>query len=124
MKVNQSDKVIISFSSPESMNNTVFVSKVHSDYTTEVIGKIYPKFNSVEDTIYYTSINIQGEELFPPTTDFSEIEKQFEKYAQESSDISLMETMQKEAEKPIGRKESLRAIRNLKIKNLEILKSF
>ena len=124
MKANQTEKEFITFSSPEPMNNTVFVSKVHSDYTTEIIGKIYPKFNAEEDTIYYTSTNIQGEELFPPTTDFTEIENRFIQYSKEQTEKSLMETMQLEAEKPMGRKESLRHIRNLKFKDFGCIKSY
>jgi len=119
MKEKLTDKVIITFSSPEPMNNIVFVSKLNSDYTTKLIGKIHPKFKAEEDTIYYSATNIMGEELFPPTTDFTEIEKQFENYSKEISEISFIETMQKEAEKQSYRRETLKTIRNLKIKHLE-----
>ena len=124
MKKATIDEVFITFSSPEPMNNTVYVKKVHPDYTSEIIGKINPEYNSEEDTIYYISTNLQGEQIHPPTTNFTQVENQFKKYAKEVSENSFTEAMLKEAEKPLSRKEALKSIRNLKIKKLEFNKSF
>lgn len=124
MKTSQTDEEIIIFSSPEPMSNTVFVSRIHPDYTTEIIGKIYPNFNTEEDSIYYTSANIRGEQLFPPTTDFTEVENRFKQYAKEQSEKSLTETMLQKAEQQKNRKDALQSLRNLKYRNLQLFKSF
>jgi hypothetical protein len=124
MKTNKSDKKIIIFSSPEPMNNVVFVSMVHPDYTKEIIGKIYPNFNTEENSIYYTSTNLQGEEIFPPNPDFTEIETRFKQYAKEQSEKSLTETMIQEAELQNNRKNALQSLRNLKFRKLQFLHLF
>lgn len=124
MKTSQTDEEIIIFSSPEPMSNTVFVSRIHPDYTTEIIGKIYPNFNTEEDSIYYTSANIRGEQLFPPTTDFTEVENRFKQYAKEQSEKSFTATMLQKAEQQKNRKDALQSLRNLKYRNLQLFKSF
>lgn len=124
MKTSQTDKEIIIFSSPEPMNNVVFVSKVHTDYTKEIIGKIYPNFNVEENSIYYTSTNLLGEEIFPSNTDLTEIENRFKQYAKEQSEKTLTETMIQKAELQYNRKNALQSLRNLKYKKLQLFKSF
>ncbi len=124
MKTSQIDKEIIIFSSPEPMNNVVFVSKVHTDYTKEIIGKIYPKFNTEDDTIYYTSTNLQEEVISPPTKDFTEIENRFIQYAKEQSEKTFTETMIQKAEVQNNRKNALQSLRNLKYRKLQLFKSF
>jgi hypothetical protein len=124
MKTSQTDKEIIIFSSPEPMNNVVFVSKVHTDYTKEIIGKIYPNFNVEENSIYYTSTNLLGEEIFPSSTDLTEIENRFKQYAKEQSEKTFTETMIQKAELQYNRKNALQSLRNLKYRKLQLFKSF
>ena len=119
MRKPQTVRGIVEFSKPDNMN-TVTVFRVLPDSSTEPIGRIYPDLSNGEDSLIYISTNNQGEELFPPTADFIEIEERFKNYAKELSEISFTEYMKAEAEKYVKREESIKSIRNWGIKNKKI----
>ncbi len=119
MEKSSTDRVLVEFSKPDNMN-TVTVFRILPDYSTEPIGKVYPDSSSGDDSLIYISANNQGEEIFPPTSDFTEIENQFVKYAKKLSAKSFMEDMISEAEKIKEREWSITNIRNWKIKNREV----
>jgi hypothetical protein len=116
MKKSPSDEIQISYSTPDSFKNEVTVFMVLPDNTTEAIGKVYPDLSKGEDSLIYISTNNQGIEIFPPTSDFIEIENRFEKYAKELAEISFMEELKVEFENYQDREESIKSLRNLKLK--------
>ncbi|MFA6089449.1 MAG: hypothetical protein WC755_06300 [Candidatus Woesearchaeota archaeon] len=117
MKKQKKDKALIEFSKPDPITNIVIVNRVLQNSTTEPIGKVYPDLSNGEDSLIYISVNNAGEEIFPPSSDFTEIENQFEKYAKELSEKSLIEEMISENDKVEKRSKSIKSIRNWKIKN-------
>jgi len=119
MKKTMTDRVLVEFSKPDN-TNTVIVSRVLPDHSTEPIGKVSPDLSNGEDSLIYISTNNQGEEIYPPTADFIEIENRFEKYAKELAGRSFEEEMISEAEKIKEREGSITSIRNWKIKNREV----
>lgn len=119
MKKSQAERPLVIFSTPDSFMNEVTVFRVLSDNSQEPIGKVYPDLSNGEDSLIYISTNNQSEEIFPPTADFIKIENRFKKYAEELSIRSFTEAMTAEAEKIENRKESVKSIRNMKIRNRE-----
>ena len=115
MKKSLTDRVLVEFSKPDNMN-TVIVSRVLPDNSAEPIGKIYPDFGNGEDPAMYISANNQGEELFPPTSDFVDLENKFEKYSKELAEKSLIEEMNIRAEEFEEREESIKGIRRWKFR--------
>jgi hypothetical protein len=59
------------------------------DSSLKPIGHIYQNLNDEEGTVTFMSIDNEGEEIVPPTMDYSEAEQGFEKYAKQ-----LAKTMQ------------------------------
>lgn len=117
MKKPKKDKALIEFSKPDPITNMVIVNITLPNNTTKPIGKVYPDLSHGEDSLIYISVNNAGEEIFPPSSDFTEIENQFEKYAKELSEKSLIEEMVSENEKVDTRNKSIKSIRNWKIKD-------
>ena len=124
MKRVNTDKGFITFSTPDPINSIVSVLKVFPDGSMETIGKIYSDYLPEEGCVLYTASDLEGMQIFPPSTDFTEIENQFIHYAKEQSEKSFTEAMLKEAEKPLRRKEALRTIRNFKFKDFGFNKSY
>ena len=116
-------EVSVSFSSPDPINGIVSVFRVHKDGSTETIGKIHADYYPDEGYVVYTGTDLEYQQIFQPSTEFTEIEDQFISYAKKQSEKSYTETMLLEAEKQKGRKASLQNIRNLKFNNLSIIKS-
>jgi hypothetical protein len=113
MKKSPKERALVEFSKPDNLN-TVTVSRVLPDNSTEPIGKVYTDLSNGEDSLIYISINNRGEEVLPPTANFIEIENRFNKYAQELAEKSFEENMKAEAEKIEERADSIKSIRNLK----------
>ncbi|NVN95458.1 MAG: hypothetical protein HXX18_09275 [Bacteroidetes bacterium] len=124
MKKTSSEKSYISFSTPDPINSIVSVFKVFPDGSMETIGKINSYYLLEEGCVLYTASDLESQQIFPSSTDFTEIENQFIQYAKEQSEKSFIEAMKAEAEKSTNRKESLRHIRNLKFKDFEFNKSY
>lgn len=57
----------------------LIVRRIRPDKSQEVIGHVYTEIEDSE--IKYFSTNRRGREIFPPTTDFNEVEGKFERYA-------------------------------------------
>lgn len=113
------NRTLVRFSAPDPDTNSIVVSRVLPDNSAEPIGKIYPDFGDGEDFTMYISANIHGEVLFPATPDFVDLENKFEKYSKELAEKSLVEGM--EAEDFEKREETIKSLRNWKIKKKEIL---
>ncbi|MFH0866631.1 MAG: hypothetical protein V1904_10570 [Bacteroidota bacterium] len=120
MKNLQKDRTLIRFSAPAPFINEVIVSRVLADNSTEPIGKVYPDLRNEGDSIIYISTDNNGDEIFPPTSDFIEVETRFEKYAKELAEISLVEGITAESEEFEKREETIKNLRNCKIKNREM----
>ena len=118
MKKAPTERMLVKFSTPDSFMNTT-VYRVLPDNSTEIIGRVYTDSSAGENSITYISTNNQGEEIFPPTTDFTDIGNYFEKYAKELSEKSFMEDIMAETEKSAEREESLKSIRNLKSREIQ-----
>jgi len=119
MRKSQTDRVLVEFSKPDNMN-IVTVSKVLADNSTEPIGKVYPDLSKGDDYLIYVCTNNQGIGIFPPSSDFIEIEERFRKYAGELSKKSITENLQVEAETLIERENSIKLLRKTKTRNREL----
>lgn len=124
MKKVKTDKGFITFSTPDPINGNISAYKVAQDGSMETIGKVSTYYLPEEGCVLYTAIDLENQQIFPSTTDFTEIETHFISYAQAQSEKSFMEDMLREAEKSNKRKESLKHIRNLKIKDFGFIKSY
>lgn len=124
MKKVISDKAIITFSTPDSINGCIYVNKVFADGSMENIGKIETYYQEEEGCVLYTAFDLHSQQIFPSTTDFTEIETHFISHAKAQSEKSFMEDMLREAEKSNKRKESLKHIRNLKFRDFGFIKSY
>lgn len=122
MKNSQEDRPIIRFSTPDPMTNSILVSRVLTDYSTEPIGEIHPEMTKDGDSLIYSFTNNYGEELIPPTADFVKIEEHFERYAKELSVKDFTDAMIAEADNIEERQVSVKNIRSWKIKNKETLR--
>ena len=111
----QKDKMLVRFSTPDPITNAIVVSRVLPDNSAEPIGRIYPDFGNGEDSVMYVSTNDQGKLLFPPTSDFVDLENKFEKYAKELAEKSITEEMNARAEEFEEREESIKGIRRWKL---------
>jgi hypothetical protein len=120
MKKIQKDRRPIRFSSPDPITSSITVSRVLSDKSSEPIGKIYPDFGNGEDSAMYVSTDSLGNALFPPTSDFVDLESRFERYAKELPERLLAEDMNGGAKGFGEREESIKGLRrwgfNLKTK--------
>ena len=118
MKKSSTDRVLVEFSKPD-LTNIVTVSRVLPDHSTEPIGKVSPDLSNGEDSLIYISTNNLGEEICPASSDFTLIERHFERYAKELSEKSKNENLKIKAEELINKERSIRSIRQWKFKNLE-----
>ena len=85
------DRAKLKFSSPDPETQEVIVNRILPDNKLEPIGKIYLDYNIETNSSMYISTNNKGEEIFLPTTDFTDIERSFEKYSNELNEISYIE---------------------------------
>lgn len=116
MKKTQEDRILVRFSPPEPISNTVKVTRVLSDNTEEFIGQINPDFTDGEDSIKYVSVNYLGEELLSPTSDFIDIENRFVKYAKEMDEKSFTNDMEAKAIEFEKRGKVLKGLRQWKFR--------
>lgn len=70
---------LISFNPSMSDYGHFIVSRFRLDGDREIIGHFYTEVDGEE--IKYFSTNRRGREIFPPTSDFNEVEKKFQRYA-------------------------------------------
>jgi hypothetical protein len=115
MKNTEAGRTSVIFSSPDPQTHIVIVSQVLPDGSSEPIGRIYPDFNS-EGSAMYISVRNNGEEIFPPSSDFTAIEDSFEKYARQYTEKSLKEELESRIEEFEKRENFLEDLRCGKIK--------
>lgn len=108
------DERTVKFSAPDPSTNIIKVSRVLPDGSEESIGQVYPDFGNGDESIIYRSVDRNGEETLPPTSDFIEIEKQFEKNIQQVAEISYFRDMESMAEEYEMREEEIKSLRQHK----------
>jgi hypothetical protein len=110
----QGNSTSVKFGIPDPQTHIVIVSRVLPDGTSEPIGRIYSDFSS-EDSVKYISLSNNGEEVFPPSSDFGAIEASFEKYAKQHDEKSLKEELESRIEEFERREKILEDLRFGKI---------
>ena len=108
------DERTVKFSAPDPSTNIIKVLRVLPDGSEESIGQVYPDFGNGDESIIYRSVDRNGEETLPPTSDFIEIEKQFEKNIQQVAEISYFIDMESMAEEYEMREEEIKSLRQHK----------
>lgn len=111
MKKKINERTQVKFSDPDPTTNIIKVSRVLPDGTEESIGMVYPDFGNENDSITYRSANKIGEELLPPTSDFIEIESQFEKYNHQIAEASYEKDMASKVEEYEKREKAIKGLR-------------
>ena len=120
MKTKSSDSVSVSFSLPKDSFSPIIVNRYLPNDTTEQIGRIEQDFSEGDYPVYISTDN-SGEKLFPPTTDWTTAETNFEKYAYELAEKALA-TAREEAYKEMAeRTETLNKLRNKKYRQAQEL---
>ena len=114
MNREQQDRPLLTYSPIDLQNQTVMVSRVFHDKTTKPIGIVKVHFDSDTEIVTYITSNMQGEELFLPTEDFTEIEYRFEQYAHELNTAYLAEEFDAYVEEYKSRSNALTKLRQWK----------
>ena len=122
MKTKDEDQIQVRFSSPDPRTNIIDVIRVWPDESEVSVGQIYPNYSKDGDIISYASLNLYGDESFPPTSDFIEIENHFKKVIKENTEASFIRDMQDYVVEYEEREEALKFLRQLKsIKPIKLL---
>jgi hypothetical protein len=114
MKKTNEEGTQVKFSNPDPSTNIIKVSRVLPDGSEEFIGQVYPDFGTGDESIIYRSVDRNGEETLPPTSDFIEIEKQFEKNIRQVDKISYFRDMESMVEEYETREDEIKSLRQLK----------
>jgi hypothetical protein len=114
MKKINDERTQVKFSNPDPATNIIKVSRLLPDGSEESIGQVYPDFGHGDESIIYRSVDRNGEETLPPTSDFIEIEKQFEKNIQQVAEISYFIDMESMVEEYETREEEIKSLRQHK----------
>ena len=119
METQWKDKAFAIFKLPDKFTDPVIVSRYLPDYSLISIGRIYQDFDDDQGTVTYVSIDNEGEEINPPTTDYHEAENGFEKYARAISKQSLEKEWGTKANELAEREEEITKVRLAKISNMK-----
>jgi hypothetical protein len=114
MKKTKDEGTQVRFSNPDPSTNIIKVSRVLPDGSLEFIGQVYPDFGNGDESIVYRSVDRNGEETLPPTSDFIEIEKQYKKNIQQTAEISYFRDMESMVEEYEMREVELKNLRQRK----------
>ena len=114
MKTLKEDQFQVRFSSPDPRTNIIEVIRVWPDESEETVGRIYPNYSKDGDVTSYTSMNLYGDESFPPTSDFNEIENHFKKSIKKIAEESFIMNMNDYVAEFEEREEALKFLRKLK----------
>jgi len=104
----------VRFSNPDPSTNIIKVLRVLPDGSEESIGQVYPEIGNGDESIIYRSVDRNGEETLPPTSDFIEIEKQYEKNIRQTAEISYFQDMESMVEEYEKREEDIKSLRQHK----------
>ena len=110
MKQETTDKILASFSLPESMDAPVIIRLRGAG----IIGHIYQDFGDGEGVVTYTPISKDGEQLCPSTNDWCTVEEACNKYASKLSEKYLAEERDKRWAEIADKYEELECIRQRK----------
>ena len=114
MKKTNEEGTQVKFSNPDPSTNIIKVSRVLPDGSEEFIGQVYPELGNGDESIIYRSVDRNGEETLPPTSNFIEIEKQFEKNIRQVDQISYFRDMESMVEEYETREDEIKSLRQLK----------
>ena len=106
----------VKFSAPDSKTNIIKVTRTLPDGTEEPIGQIYADFGEGTDSMQYYSSTLTGEELLPPTADFIDIEREFEKSLRYIEQRSFENGIAEKMEEYERRNEEVQELRQTKTK--------
>ncbi|HTA27946.1 MAG TPA: hypothetical protein VK809_09160 [Bacteroidia bacterium] len=71
------------FSIADSVSEPVVVKRLRNNGKEEIIGYIRMDFSSTDESaVFYTTYDRNEKPLFAPTSDYSEAESRFERYAE------------------------------------------
>jgi hypothetical protein len=110
----QENKVLVRFSTPDPTTSIVNVTRILSDGSEEPIGLVFPNFDHEDDSVNYISVDNFGQEIFPPTKDFIEVENRFQKSVKEIADRSMAKNLEATLEEYEARKETIKSLRQHK----------
>jgi len=117
------NEVFADFKLPEKFTDPVIVSRFLPDGSLKTIGHIYQNLNDEEGAVTYLSIDSQGGEITPPTTNYQEAEYGFEQYAKQLTKKSQMKEWVAKVIEFGGREEEIKKIRiGRNMKNIQITK--
>lgn len=106
----------IKFDKPDASSGKVPVYQIYEDDSRKIIGTVCQVSTERDETPVYISINAQGEELMPPTSDFNEIESRFTEYAKQLNIQEFTQAMMDEADKIQERETSAKVLRENKVR--------
>ncbi len=112
MKKTVDERTQVKFSNPDLSTSIIKVSRVLPDGSEEFIGQVYPEIGNGEESIIYRSVDRNGEETLPPTSDFIEIEKQYEKNIQNAVEISYFQDMESIIDEYERREDEIKILRH------------
>ena len=114
MKKINDERTQVKFSNPDPSTNIIKVSRTLPNGSEEFIGQVYPDFGNGDESIIYRSVDRNGEETLPPTSDFIEIENQFKKNIQQVDQLSYFRDMESMVEEYEMREEEIKSLRQHK----------
>jgi hypothetical protein len=114
MKKPQDNRVLVRFSPPDPITSIVNVTRILSDGSEESIGLVYPIFDNESDSVNYISVDNFGQEIFPPTSNFIEIENRFLRSVKQNVDKSITQDIEAELEEYENRSKTIKDLRQLK----------
>jgi hypothetical protein len=120
MKTISRNEVSAHFRLPTQHLEPVIVSRFLHDGSLKPIGRIYQNIDVETGCTVYVSTDNKGEEVFPPSIDYQDVECQFEKYAKSITQKSLAEDWEAKAIEHAEREEELKKMRKEKIINSRI----
>lgn len=86
MKEKLKDKSGLDFQMQKSPYAPILVNRFFADGSTSVIGQVFQKIDNEDTLPIYLSMNTNGEELFPPSEEWSLVEDSFKKYVKTISE--------------------------------------
>ena len=107
---------MVQFSAPDPITSIINVTKILQDGTIEPLGQIFPCFDNESDSVNYVSIDNFGQEIFPPTSAFIDIENRFQKLINHNTEKSSAEDIEVILEEFENRRKTIKDLRKFKFR--------
>ena len=119
------DELFADFEPAKGPVDPIIVKRFLPDNSMVEIGRIYQDFTDTENTgsVTFISTDTKGDKLFPPTTDYPEVEHQFERYAKQLTVKAIAEESETKAQKISERVSKMQELRRNKkrvLKNIHL----